>query len=405
MFNLFGKPKEEITAVFDIGNGSVGGALVKVSSSHPPIILYTHRVPILFTAHVGAKRLQSQMVKLLRDVSEHIAKDGLSHTHFNYFGPNLKDVHCVFATPWFVSETKNLKNTFESQTVISQKYLDDLVLKEEENFRDSLRQNPSTKAFAESITLIEKKIMDVKLNGYSVLNPIGKQAREIELMFFSSYVPSEIKDSVESVLHRSFNFRKVNYHSFALASCVATNDIFPEPSDFISLDITGEVTDISIVKNGVLLETASFPFGRGTVLRSIAKELSLDSDVTHTFFTMFYKKTLEKKFADKISDAINKITDQWKDKFQEVMQDVIKRNSIPNMAYITVDTDSASFFVNALSGEMKMELGIQGNKFAVSVLDENSLSGHYHVAPKVLDDPFLGLEAVYLSKFFSKKSV
>lgn len=405
MFSLFGKPKEEVVAVFDIGNGSVGGALIKVSSQHPPIILYTHRVPILYTSHVTSGRLMAQMQKLLKSIAENLTKEGVSHIHQNYFGPTISGVHCVFASPWFISQSKTLRNNFENQTTISQSYLDELVRKEEENFKTSLRENPHTKAFAENITLIEQKITDIKLNGYSVQAPIGKNAREIELTFFSSFVPNDVLGAVESILHRSFNFRKIRYHSYALASCISILKMFPEPNDFLFLDITGEVCDISVVKDSILVETASFPYGRGTALRNIAKDLKADPQVAYTYLQMHYKKSLEKKFESKLAESMNRISSDWTGSLVESLKQISKRHSIPKVVYITVDEDVANFFFDAVSNNLPIELNVQNNKFEAIVLNQNSLGGQYHVAPNVTDDSFLGIESVYVSDLLNKKSV
>ncbi len=67
MFSLFGKDREEIVAIFDIGNGSVGGALVHFAPKMPPTLLYTHREPIETVLHSSSARLTSRMLKLLKN--------------------------------------------------------------------------------------------------------------------------------------------------------------------------------------------------------------------------------------------------------------------------------------------------------------------------------------------------
>jgi hypothetical protein len=106
--SLFKKPEEEIVAIFDIGNGSVGGALVKFSKRDHPVILYTHREPLTYMIHPTPKHLLGSMLKLLKSVATHLAKEGLIHVRTSPFGGHrLRDVHCVFASPWYISQNKN----------------------------------------------------------------------------------------------------------------------------------------------------------------------------------------------------------------------------------------------------------------------------------------------------------
>lgn len=395
MFSLFGNSKEEVAAVFDIGNGSVGGALVKLSSAHPPIILYSHREPIGILSHVTGKRLESRMLKLLRDVAEHIAKDGLSHIRMNYFGPTIRGVHCVYASPWYVAETKTVSSELDRPKAVTQAYIDSLLQKEQEAFEQSLRSAEGG-AMAEA-KLIERKVIDVRLNGYSVADPVGQEAKTVELSFFTSFVSEPVLKEIELLLRRVFNYRKIRHHTFALAGWEAVLRTFPEPSDFLLLDVTGEVTDLTLSRNGVLTETASFPTGRNTVIRHVAKELGVEQDIAASYVSMHLKNAAERKFAEKLSSLLAAAREDWKARLVDCLRDLSKRHTLPKTAYVTADADLAKLFSDALGTDMPIELAIPGNAFATSVLGAEALGSHYHVVDGVPNDSFLGLESLYLA--------
>ena len=122
MFSLFKKPGEEIVAVFDIGNGSIGGALVRLSTHLPPVIIYSHREPLSYVESPTSHHLLSHMLKNLKIVAHDLALNGLKSARTS---PFLKlpfhDIFCVFASPWYISQTKMLKLENDKEFTVTKK--------------------------------------------------------------------------------------------------------------------------------------------------------------------------------------------------------------------------------------------------------------------------------------------
>src|ERR1700722_19426911 len=121
--SLFSK-SEKVAAVFDIGNGSIGVALVKFARGQKPTIIYTYREPITFLAEPNPKRLLGAMLKLLSSVAGHLAGHGLKYLPPSYIGrEHVRDVFCVVAAPWYVSETKTVRVSKDEPFVITQAFI------------------------------------------------------------------------------------------------------------------------------------------------------------------------------------------------------------------------------------------------------------------------------------------
>jgi cell division ATPase FtsA len=280
MFSLFQKPDEEIAVVFDIGSGSIGAALVRFSAHGIPTTLFSHREPLTFQHSVTSRRLLSSMTKLLKNVADHVQKEGLSHLHRSLLGtPRIQHVFCIFTSPWYVSQTKTMTISKEKPFLITKNSVQDILSKQEDELLKELGEGKYERQFGSNLKVLERKVIHTSLNGYEVGDPVGKRGREFEVTFFVSFISKDVSDAVEAVLRKAFHFKEFECYSSALSLTTAIRDVFPNDQSFLIADITGEVTDISFISKGVLLETSSFPLGRSMLIRSVVDELVVPPDV------------------------------------------------------------------------------------------------------------------------------
>jgi cell division ATPase FtsA len=271
MFSLFQKPDEEIAVVFDIGSGSIGAALVRFSAHGIPTTLFSHREPLTFQHSVTSRRLLSSMTKLLKNVADHVQKEGLSHLHRSLLGtPRIQHVFCIFTSPWYVSQTKTMTISKEKPFLITKNSVQDILSKQEDELLKELGEGKYERQFGSNLKVLERKVIHTSLNGYEVGDPVGKRGREFEVTFFVSFISKDVSDAVEAVLRKAFHFKEFECYSSALSLTTAIRDVFPNDQSFLIADITGEVTDISFISKGVLLETSSFPLGRSSSFRRMS---------------------------------------------------------------------------------------------------------------------------------------
>lgn len=405
MFSLFKKPDEEIVAIFDIGNGSIGGALVKFSKTDHPVILYTIREPITYMPQTDADHLLASMLKLLKSVAEHLAHNGLKHIKTSPFGSHkLKDVYCVFASPWYISQTKTIKEEKEIPFAITKETINDLVKKEQELFYKELKEGKYENLFGPDTRLLEKRVINIRLNGYDVEEPIGKKVKELELTLFSSYISQQIMAEVESTLHAAFAIRNIHHFSYGLVSWNASRIIFPDIHNAFFIDVSGETTDISLIVRDILIETISFPLGRNMLIRDVVKSLSITPDVALSFLALYYDGTLEKKFAEKLTEVIKPIEQAWTKEFTTALTTFQKIYSLPQTAFVTADLDIATFFLNAMQATLPVELNLPKNSLAVTFIGADKVQPYVYELRGIKHDSFIGIESIFLNELFTKNN-
>ena len=127
MFLLSRKSESECLLVFDIGSGSVGGAIVISSAGHIPTILYSFRTEIPFQEAATGQRLSSLMLRSLSQVVIALSREGFESAGFGAKRPRIKRILVSLSAPWVASMTSFLSLKNKESTPITEKVFDALL--------------------------------------------------------------------------------------------------------------------------------------------------------------------------------------------------------------------------------------------------------------------------------------
>lgn len=402
------KPETETVLILDIGNGSVGGSLVELHEGAKPKIFYTHREPYLIQPEKDPKVLLDSMVKLLSAVLADISKNAIPHHDFLLHGKQkIKDIYCVFSSPWYMSQTKTLKIEKDTPFTISKKFIDEVVHNEEKIFRSALEKGEYGHLFKGPVRVIEHHVIETRVNGYGIDSPVGKSGTTFEISLFTSVVAEEIISKVEKTIHTHFNFKRCQFHSFSLVSFSTIRDLYPQQDSFMFLDITGEVTDASITRKNVLLETISFPLGRASLIRKLSKTLGVSPALALSYIRLYTEQGLTADASVKLTRALEAFKREWGDYFHKAILELCRDIALPKNIFFTADHDTADFFTTLISSEKAIPSSegekVSEEEFAVTYLDLPKLQSMVLIGPRGGKDEFIALESIFFNKLFAVK--
>jgi len=397
-FPFINKKKQgEVVLILDIGSGSVAGSFVKFNLDELPEILYSKRKPIKFQKELKGERFKNEMLKSLDIVLSDLNKTGLN------FLPNhskkIDEAYCSLSSPWFVSQTKTLKIKKEKEFQVTSAMLTLLLKKEEEDFENS-NLSKINKESLSSVEVIERKIVDIKLNGYKSEKPFGKKVKEAEFSIFMSVSETEILDLIEKALLKHFHINKLFFHSFTLISFSAIRDMYNRVVDFLMLDITGEVTDISLIKDGNILKTMSFPIGKNTLLRFVSEELKTSPEEALSSIKLLYTKSVLLDKKENLRKSIHNQKMIWSKEFQKAVNSLGGEGIIPSTVFFTADEDLSNFYSEAIKSDEFTKSILADRQFIISFINPATLSSYVSFHNKYDRDAFLGIESVFFDKVF-----
>lgn len=110
------------------------------------------------------------------------------------------------------------------------------------------------------VRLVNAAIVDVRIDGYKVTNPLGFQGREVQVGIYSAFAPIVHLGALQTIAEElSLDLLSVAAEPYAVARVTGPD----ESTEFsaIFIDIGGGTTDIAVVNNGGLVGTKMFALG------------------------------------------------------------------------------------------------------------------------------------------------
>ncbi len=391
------RAKEKLAMIFDIGSGSVGAALVGFTQGELPKIFYTTRKKIQISKNLQAQKLLLHMTKALQEAFSDIEREGFPHVRFTFFENIKPDLMLyVLASPWHTSQVRFVRKKESRPFRVKTDLLGNLVHHELTEFLKAHTSSEITENKNHAHELIEGDILDVELNKYSTKNPIDKVVHDLGVTLFATSAPTDFVDSLRAIAERAQHGILNRFASFTFAFFTVVRDVWHENRNYFLLDISGEVTDLSVVKDGKLLETRSFPFGSNTVVRLLASRLGLTILESESLLVTFYGGHLS--VSHSMRSVIKSAGSEWTSFFSRELKEISSQILLPRDIFLTADEPYALWFKGIIESENIRSLTPTGKPFSVILLDGKVFSQHCLFAPGADKDPFLVIESIFLNR-------
>ena len=372
--------KNELVLLFDIGSSSVGGALFYIEETGNPTMLYSARENIILENNLNVESFFALTISSLEKLVEKIAKQGLGKP---------ERIFCVLSSPWFHSQTRNIKFEQETPFVFNTKLADNLIQKEVENLLNTFSKDKNEQ---NKVLPIEMKTMSVKLNGYEISDFFNKKAKDLEMPIFVSMSEEVFIKAVENTINKFFHF--------LMASFTVARDMFINQDKFLLVNIGGEITDISMIKSNVVRDNTSFPMGSNFMVRGLIKDLKIDNNEARSILSLYKDNHASDSANKQVGPTLENLKNEWLKSFQETLNNLSHDISIPSTIFITLDQNLAQFFSEIIKTEQLNQYSLTESKFRIVFLGTEALHGIVLFQnDKVERDAFLIIEAIYINRF------
>ena len=392
-FGIF-KKRENKTSnhiIVDIGSGSVGAALLVMQNNQDKTnfaLTKIVRKELKIDNNIGFPEFVSLMNSGLKEAITSITTNS----------GKIKDVHIFLSSPWYASQSRDVKMKRDKPFVISKKVLVDLVNKESSMFENTFLKK--YEGIGKGIKLIEKKVIDTRLNGYHIQDAIGKSALSLEMSLFFSMSPSDIVENILSVTKHLCQKSKVFFHSSSFSIYMSLRDLLVNTNTFVICDIGAELTEVSIVSGGVLMQSASFPEGTETFVKGIMKKTNKSKLEALSYMRMYTEGTLSEVESSKFVDCISETENIWMKSFTKSLESVATAGYIPRQIYLFTKSDTKKYFEDIIKQEPLY--GKQGAEpFTVIPVDSKFLSELVKVSSSENRDVSLMVSSYYMVKYIN----
>lgn len=390
--SLFRASSKRRALIVDIGSSSVGAAVTLLSPGTAPKVLSSARTSIAPGTELNFHRFVKLMWKAL---------DATVLDTLRFFSERPTEIHCFFASPWYASQLRTASVEKDKEFTFDTALYDRLLKKESGAFIDEkAKEYAHTK---EKVVFIERTPVDIKLNGYRPDAPLGKKVKSAEVSFFMGAAPETVLEQAKEAFAKLVPGAPVTFHSFLLSFFVVARELFPETKDAVLIDVGGEVTDVSIMRDRLLTGSVSFPLGRNFLLRKASKALKKEMEETRSALRLLAEGKLERTARMTLVEALRPVQEEWLIAFREALERVVGAGLLPHNVLLFAESDAVKWFIDAIEKEEYGQYTLSSAPFEVTVVGAALLGNNVSFSATIgMRDQFLGIESVFAGKAHAK---
>lgn len=375
--------------LIDIGSASIGAAIVAPSRSNNkkdrPHILATVHEDISFQEALSSKQFLSAMNHALMKVLKKIRDEKSLN------GKVPSRIFCSLASPWCLLKVRHISLARSEAFEVSPATLEGFV---EDDVR-VLTKDIAASLPTHDLAIVEKNIIQIKLNGYEVAHPYSKKVQNLELVTAISLSSRRVVDTVSQTIRQLF-YTPVHYGTFSLVMFSAVRDLFASEKNFLFMDISGEATDVSFSEVDAIAGSVSFPRGKNAFIREISLRLSTPHEEAATLFRMFLKHELALEKQNEIAGIVTVASLAWAERFKKALAALGRGPMLPSKIFFTADIETKEFFTELIERVADDFFG--GKRSIVWYIDHTALADTVSYESGAMRDPFLSLEALFFQK-------
>jgi len=184
------------------------------------------------------------------------------------------------------------------------------------------------------IKLVHTSMVDVRIDGYRVSNPIGFKGKHVTMSIFNAFAPLvhfesivEIADGLDKEL------LSVIVEPYAVAHASEMEDGGDVSSIFV--DIGGGSTDVGIMVNGGIVGTRMFSIGGRVFTKRIAKHFHISFAEAEKLKLMFSQGDIKGKKEKEMKELITADVKTWLSGLHHTLSGLQKEEYLPRRMYLS----------------------------------------------------------------------
>jgi len=160
------------------------------------------------------------------------------------------------------------------------------------------------------VKLVNSAIVNVRIDGYRITNPIGFQGTHVDVSIYNSFAPIVHLGAIQTIIESlELHLLQVAAEPYAVSRCLGTEASTDLSGIFI--DIGGGTTDIAVVRSGGLEGTKMFALGGRVFTKRIADELKVSFQEAEKLKLEYTAEKLESEKRDKIAAIVARDIEVW----------------------------------------------------------------------------------------------
>lgn len=160
------------------------------------------------------------------------------------------------------------------------------------------------------VKLVNAAIVDVRIDGYKVSNPIGFQGKEVSLSIFNAFAPLVHYGALQTIASEiDRELLAIAAEPYAITRCLGHED--GGQFGAIFLDIGAGTTDIAVVRDGAVEGTKMFTLGGRTFTKRLSQNLNISFKEAEDIKMLYSEDKLERQSHRIVRESMKSDCDVW----------------------------------------------------------------------------------------------
>ena len=160
------------------------------------------------------------------------------------------------------------------------------------------------------VKLVNAAIVDCRIDGYKVANPIGFQGKEVTLSIYNAFAPLVHFGALQTIAAEiDKELLAIAAEPYALAQSVGRDDGAQFSAVFV--DVGSGTTDIAVVRDGAVEGTKMFTLGGRMFTKRLAQTLNVSFHEAEEVKMNYSNDKLERQSHKIVREAVTIDTDVW----------------------------------------------------------------------------------------------
>jgi len=160
------------------------------------------------------------------------------------------------------------------------------------------------------VKLVNAAIVDTRIDGYKVTNPIGFQGKEVALSIFNAFAPLVHFGALQTIAAEiDREILAITAEPYALTRCLGYEDSGQFGAIFI--DVGAGTTDVAVVRNGSVEGTKMFNLGGRMFTKRLAQSLNISFKEAEEIKLNYSGDNLERQSYKIVREAMQMDAEVW----------------------------------------------------------------------------------------------
>lgn len=342
----FGRKPPKAIAVFDVGSASIGVGIA-VRTPEGVRMPWSIRLSYAYQHDLDYTRFKRSMLAALLEGSMRLTSEGIrAAQELESFSVQELVPICVLSPPWFIGSVQSGRVSKEQGMSVT----DVLVAKLEEEARSGFSAHKNTTSWRDVMgrdtEIIDEYRIRVELDGYRVTNYSGKKAHSVGVTTYIACAPQSVLREMREVLEKTLPNHATEFRTSTSVAYRALEVQNLTEGSLLVVELGGEITAVSLIRNGGLSSTSIFPMGTNHVLRTAFPTITGFAEARGRLETLTPSGT--QKGTPPVPNGLTKSLAEWHAHVAESVTELVEGVTPPRNVVLLCDTLWKDWFLPRL---------------------------------------------------------